>query len=345
MTDTLLKSQTPFMADFRIPQEYWQSTDTVETERKRATRRRWVREYSKKVWLERKKSGKAWKVDRFIVLIGVQYPKGSRLEPLQAAETVKPVIDAGTDRKLWVDDDAFHRHATIYYRYPQPEREGWVGLHLMVVPVPRDYQNMSELAFWATDEWGRENKPRPVEADGFIADFYVPHKLWLTSNFTDTDLYARQHGLKKSSQHWGTGQYTGIRRMLADRLQKASMEQWSYVKRTQHMESIGKFIALVGVQYPSSNVSDPDNASETIVNLLKAGQLSGALWEAGSSSCHAVSIYKLPGLARIPYNYEPDTHYVQMLILPIPQHFQIIEAGVYTAQQAWLRQGKVRTAA
>lgn len=39
-----------------------------------------------------------------------------------AAETLKPLIDAGTDEALWPDDDPYHRVMTCYLRDPRPCR-------------------------------------------------------------------------------------------------------------------------------------------------------------------------------------------------------------------------------
>lgn len=100
--------------EFTIPIEWWSTTDTIQTERMRARRRAWVRDYAKNEWRNLKKTGKAWKVERFIALIGVACPSQKNIFPARAAETIKPIIDGGSDARLWDDDDSQHRHSTVY---------------------------------------------------------------------------------------------------------------------------------------------------------------------------------------------------------------------------------------
>lgn len=69
----------------------------------RARRRAWVRDYAKNEWRNLKKTGKAWKVERFIALIGVACPSQKNIFPARAAETIKPIIDGGSDARLWDD--------------------------------------------------------------------------------------------------------------------------------------------------------------------------------------------------------------------------------------------------
>jgi len=71
--------------EFTIPIEWWSTTDTIQTERMRARRRAWVRDYAKNEWRNLKKTGKAWKVERFIALIGVACPSQKNIFPAIAA--------------------------------------------------------------------------------------------------------------------------------------------------------------------------------------------------------------------------------------------------------------------
>ena len=76
-----------------------------------------MRDYAKNEWRNLKKTGKAWKVERFIALIGVGCPSQKNIFPARAAETIKPIIDGGSDARLWDDDDSQHRHSTVYIQH------------------------------------------------------------------------------------------------------------------------------------------------------------------------------------------------------------------------------------
>lgn len=100
-----------------IPVEWFSGTDTLQSERLRARRRKWVRDDARAEWKRLKRNKVAYKVERFVALIGVAAPEETALAfPSRAAETVKPIIDAGTDAGLWPDDDSTHRCSTIYFR-------------------------------------------------------------------------------------------------------------------------------------------------------------------------------------------------------------------------------------
>ena len=52
-----------------------------------------------------------------------------------ACETLKPLIDAGTDEGLWPDDDPAHRVMTCYLRDPRPLPGGHATINIWVVPL------------------------------------------------------------------------------------------------------------------------------------------------------------------------------------------------------------------
>ena len=82
---------------FDIPAEWWSGTDTLQTERRRASRRAMVKEYARRIWGKAIKEGNAWHVKRYVAVIGVAYPRRKGVFPARAAETVKPIIDVGTE--------------------------------------------------------------------------------------------------------------------------------------------------------------------------------------------------------------------------------------------------------
>lgn len=198
--------------EFTIPIEWWSTTDTIQTERMRARRRAWVRDYAKNEWRNLKKTGKAWKVERFIALIGVACPSQKNIFPARAAETIKPIIDGGSDARLWDDDDSQHRHSTVYIQLPTPAPANHYRLSVLIIPVPESmpkYQITSRLASNIDQHW-RNNPNPPAWHDGYSVSFTIPDKQWITSNYTDSDLIARQNGERKSAT-WGRGGSFGIR--------------------------------------------------------------------------------------------------------------------------------------
>ena len=187
--------------EFTIPIEWWSTTDTIQTERMRARRRAWVRDYAKNEWRNLKKTGKAWKVERFIALIGVGCPSQKNIFPARAAETIKPIIDGGSDARLWDDDDSQHRHSTVYIQLPTPAPVNHYRLSVLIIPVPESmpkYQITSRLASNIDQHW-RNNPNPPAWHDGYSVSFTIPDKQWITSNYTDSDLIARQNGERKSA--------------------------------------------------------------------------------------------------------------------------------------------------
>ena len=309
-----------YVGDFDIPAEWWQTTQTLETERKRADRRHAVRRYAQRVWAGLKSRGEAWRVDRFVAAVGVAYPRGGRRTAVHAAETVKPIIDAGTDNGLWPDDDARHRHATVYFRMPGESRPGQFRITIYIFPVPRSYRAPERLASSAAASW-REGGGK---ADaGWSVTFAVPKDLWMTSNLTDTDMAVLRSGRRHGS--WGDGRSLGVRGRVAGLLADLAGRTF----RDQGFVHVDRFLAVASVQYPRGNDSDPDNAAETVAQILLAGTQVGAWPDAGSGHCHAVVFCKAPG--RCPGGY----HIVGLRIIPIPASYHVAAGIASTALEAW----------
>ena len=178
--------------EFTIPIEWWSTTDTIQTERMRARRRAWVRDYAKNEWRNLKKTGKAWKVERFIALIGVACPSQKNIFPARAAETIKPIIDGGSDARLWDDDDSQHRHSTVYIQLPTPAPANHYRLSVLIIPVPESmpkYQITSRLASNIDQHW-RNNPNPPAWHDGYSVSFTIPDKQWKRQAYRPYERFA-----------------------------------------------------------------------------------------------------------------------------------------------------------
>ena len=73
-------------------------------------------------------------MERFIALIGVACPSQKNIFPARAAETIKPIIDGGSDARLWDDDDSQHRHSTVYIQLPTPAPANHYRLSVLIIP-------------------------------------------------------------------------------------------------------------------------------------------------------------------------------------------------------------------
>lgn len=316
-----------YTLDLKIPVEWWSGTDTLQTERLRARRRAWVLAYAKNEWRNLKKQGKAWKVERFIALIAVAYPTRGHIFPARAAETVKPIIDGGSDARLWDDDDSSHRHSTVYIQLPGDPANGHYRITVLIIPVsdrnPK-YQIAGGIGMETARQWASHDD-KPAWADGYMVSFDIPDRQWITSNYTDSDLAARQKGAKKAT-HWGTGRTLGVRERVNGQLETAAVGQW----RTQAYCGYERFIVLAGVAYPYGvGKADPDNSAETVNTLLEAGTQVGAWRDMTSKHCNGVAFFRLPNLKR------GHMHTVRLFILPVPPEFQLAEAIADSAEQSW----------
>lgn len=322
------------MADFKIPCEWWSGTDTQQTERTRAKRRRWVRSYARTEWRSLKQRKEAHTCERFVAVVGVAYPRMNNVTPSVAAETVKPIIDGGSDAKLWPDDDAHHRCSTIYFQLPDPAPTNYYRLQVFIFPVPARYpiyQPVGEIGEALRKAWSQTPKQeRPVGCGGYSIQIDIPHKLWITSNLTDSDLLARQRGAQKA-RTWGTARSFGAREKVGAKLRALALNQW----KTQQYWGTERFIILAGIAYPPSvdkDQADPDNAAETLNEIMKVGPMPDIrAWRNTSSDyCKAV------GFFRWPYDCPPGRHAVHLMVLPVPpEGFHILDAVADSWQKAW----------
>lgn len=276
---------------FDIPRSRWSALGEWETEERRASKRAWLRRsLGKKTFAQAKRNKTVWKVNRFVLLVGVCDPDGIDHSPaLYACEVAKPLVDAGTDAKLWPDDDAAHRADTTYFTMRDQWHDGQYHVMFIVLPLPSGFDLHHSLDVYQT----RQGAPAAN------LTFNVPHKLWLTSNFNDSDLIARQkgYGTYGSEQRFLGGVSPENRKALRGNLMAFAMKRWGDCSR---ISMDGEYFTVAAVSYPSENDSDPDNASETISCLLGAGMYLNRL-PSMTGKCAEVSVYKDP--AKSPPSY------------------------------------------
>lgn len=125
--------------------------------------------YGRGVWARAKQHG-ARPVCTYMLLVLV----GGRAEsPVLAAETLKPLIDAGTDEGMWPDDDPAHRVMTLYAPDPRRLAAGVASIHMLVVPVPHSWGG------WRALDWLLDTVHAGMGAMRMLA---IGDADWLTSN-------------------------------------------------------------------------------------------------------------------------------------------------------------------
>lgn len=126
---------TGYAVEFHIPTEHFMSSLTKVSSTTRARHRAWIRRYARGVWRAAIEAG-AYRTERFVALAMVQWPGPSIYPAMSCAETLKPVIDAGTDERLWPDDDNSHCRATVFMEAPGLSAYG-VTMWVYIIPVGR----------------------------------------------------------------------------------------------------------------------------------------------------------------------------------------------------------------
>ena len=121
----------PYAVSFTVSDALWMTTVGDETPLVRKRHRGRLRAYGRQVWAEAKEEGAGF-TNRFVMLVTVG---GRRESPVLSCETLKPLIDAGTDMGLWPDDDPAHRAMTCYLRDPRPLPGGRATINIWVIPL------------------------------------------------------------------------------------------------------------------------------------------------------------------------------------------------------------------
>lgn len=239
-----MKCLRPYTVRFTVSASLWMTTigDEDMTERKR--RRGRLRAYGRQVWREMKAAG-APRVNRYMMLVTVG---GRRESPVLAAETLKPLIDAGTDEGLWPDDDPYHRVMTCYLRDPRPLPGGRAELFIWVIPLGPDTDPLSRLL------------ARMPGSKATLAHATFGEDSWLTSNMR---LTVRE------------------RKTMQTRAMRACRNVW---KASPGMDCG----VVCQVRYPDSRPrykGDPDNTAETATAMWGVGVLAGLLPASPSIFC------------------------------------------------------------
>lgn len=267
----------PYAVRFTVSASLWMTTtgDEDMTERKR--RRGRLRAYGRQVWRETKAAG-APRVNRYMMLVTVG---GRRESPVLAAETLKPLIDAGTDEGLWPNDDPYHRVMTCYLRDPRPLPGGRAELFIWVIPLGPD-----------TDPLPRLLACMPG-SKATLAHATFGEDSWLTSNMR---LTARE------------------RKTMQTRAMRACRNVW----KASPGADCG---VVCQVRYPDSRPrykGDPDNTAETATAMWGVGVLAGLLPASPSIFCFMLadgeSEPKHHDLDMLAFTTPPDVDWPGLLV-------------------------------
>lgn len=221
---------TPYAVEFHIPISLWQTTVDNQSIEVRAKTRAKLRHMAKFVWNNAKTHG-ARPVSRYMLLVIVA---GRKESPVLACETLKPLIDAGTDAGMWPDDDPFHRLFTGYMQDTRPAPGARPRISVMVIPVSNLRLPHALI-------------PSGASAARLSASF--PHNTWLTSNLRlePQERAARQEAImKRVTNQWQHIQSSGATSVLVGVRYPDSRADW---------------------------VGDPDNTAETATAMYGAGVL------------------------------------------------------------------------
>lgn len=219
----------PYAVSFTVSDALWMTTVGDETPLVRKRHRGRLRAYGRQVWAEAKEEG-AEPTNRFVMLVTVG---GRRESPVLACETLKPLIDAGTDMGLWPDDDPAHRTMTCYLRDPRPLPGGRATINIWIIPLAAGEDPLVRLLRCVP---GAQAAAVHVE---------IPDREWLTSNMKGTDAERKRRQtaiMRRAKAAWGD-------------------------------KAMGADMAVVcSVGYPDPHyLGDPDNVAESLTAVLGVG--------------------------------------------------------------------------
>lgn len=218
-----------YAVSFIVSNSLWMTTVGDENPTIRKRHRGRLRAMARQTWRKAKRDGAPF-TRRYLMLVTV----GGRQEsPVLACETLKPLIDAGTDEGLWPDDDPAHRVMTCYLRDPRPLPGGHATINIWVVPLSEYDDPTLRLLHCVPD------------ARAALVSVSIPDLDWLTSNMRETD------AVRKRKQ-------TAIMRRAA--------KAWGNKAMGEHMG------VICNVGYPDPHyLGDPDNTAESLTAVLGAG--------------------------------------------------------------------------
>lgn len=267
----------PYAVRFEISPQLWMTTvdtDTIDQRRKRRGR---LRAYGRNVWLAARRYG-AEPCNQYMMLVTVG---GRKESPILAAETLKPLIDAGTDEHLWPDDDPYHRIMTCYLRDPRPMAGGRATIHIWIIPLHGGEEPVSRLLACVPD------------ARATLARATFNDDMWLTSNMrlTPKERLRRQEQIITISRlAWqaSPGPYCAV---------------------------------ICQVAYPDSRPEykgDPDNVAETATAMWGSGVMQHLLPASPSLFAFTLAAHEsAPGtheLAMLAFSTPPDPNWPSLLL-------------------------------
>lgn len=221
---------------FTVGDTLWMTTVDDQPPERRARRRARLRAYGRRVWRRARREG-ARPCSRYVMLATIG---GRRESPILAAETLKPLIDAGTDERLWPDDDPYHRIMTCYLPDPRPLPRGRAELNIWILPVPPALDPTMLLL---------DCMPG---AQATLASMEFPDRLWLTSNMRHP---------------------AGTRLRMQGMAVNACRGVW-------HASPGPHCAVVCQVAYPDGRreyQGDPDNTAETATGMWGCGVMEGLL--------------------------------------------------------------------
>ena len=226
---------TPYALTIPIPRHLWMTTTGTETIDDRARTRARLRKRGRDAWRQARRLG-ARPVDRYLLTVTVR-GRGNE-SPILAAETLKPLIDAGTDTGLWPDDDPWHRAMTCYLQDPRPATGPSVAL--TVIPLGGEESPVERLMGCTPG------------AQGVSRGMLIPDTEWLTSNMRETP---------------------GTRRMKQTRVMRRAAPLWEGIR----MRDCAVVTGIRYPDSRRKYKGDPDNTAETATAMWGAGVATGAL--------------------------------------------------------------------
>lgn len=218
-----------YAVSFIVSNSLWMTTVGDENPTIRKRHRGRLRAMARQTWRTAKRDGAPF-TRRYLMLVTV----GGRQEsPVLACETLKPLIDAGTDEGLWPDDDLAHRVMACYLRDPRPLPGGHATINIWVVPLG-EYDDPTLRLLRCVPG-----------AQAALVSVSIPDSDWLTSNMRESD------AVRKRKQ-------TAIMRRAA--------KAWGDKAMGGHMG------VICNVGYPDPHyLGDPDNTAESLTAVLGAG--------------------------------------------------------------------------
>lgn len=223
-----------YAVSFTVSNSLWMTTVGDENPTIRKRHRGRLRAMARQTWRKAKRDGAPF-TRRYLMLVTV----GGRQEsPVLACETLKPLIDAGTDEGLWPDDDPAHRVMTCYLRDPRPLPGGHATINIWVVPLG-EYDDPTLRLLRCVPG-----------AQAALVSVSIPDSDWLTSNMRESD------AVRKRKQ-------TAIMRRAA--------KAWGNKAMGAHMG------VICNVGYPDPHyLGDPDNTAEFIDRRTGCGRRFGS---------------------------------------------------------------------